>query len=165
MMQIYLLRHAIAETARAGQPDSERALTPEGRRKLREVLKVARAAEVKPSLILTSPYRRAVETAEIAASVLDYKNDLLRTKALVPEGDPSGVWDEIRVHRDEAEVLLAGHEPLFSHLVAYLLDSPALVVDFKKGALARIDMDQFGARPRGILRWFLPPKVAVGFER
>jgi phosphohistidine phosphatase len=161
-MQIYLLRHAIAEAARPGQADSERALTSEGRRKLRDVLKVVKAAEVKPTLILTSPYKRAVETAELAASVLGYKSELLRTKSLVPESDPSLVWDEIRVHKDEPEVMIVGHEPLFSHLVAYLLDSPALVVDFKKGALVRIDMDQFGVKPHGILRWFLPPKVALG---
>jgi phosphohistidine phosphatase len=163
-MQIYLLRHGIAEPAKPGQSDSTRALVPEGRRKLQEVLKVAKAAAVKPTRIITSPYRRAVQTAEIAAAVLGYKRELLRTKALVPGGDPARVWDELRVHKDEAEVMLVGHEPLFSQLVAYLLDAPALVIDFKKGALVRIDMDQFGPRPRGILRWLLPPKVAGGLD-
>lgn len=159
-MQLYLLRHGIAEVAKPGQSDSTRALVPEGRRKLREVLKVAKAADVKPTRIITSPYRRAVETAEIAASVLGYKRDLLRTKALVPGGDPAGVWNEIRIQEDEAEVMLVGHEPLFSQLTAYLLGSPALVIDFKKGALARVDVDQFGPHPHGVLRWLLPPKVA-----
>jgi phosphohistidine phosphatase len=163
-MQIHLLRHGIAENAKPDQPDSERALTPEGRKKLREVLKAAKAAEVKPSLILTSPYRRALETAEVAASVLGYKQELLRTKALVPGGEPSGVWDEIRVHKGESEILLVGHEPLFSQLTAYLVDAPSLLIDFKKGALVRIDMEQFGARPRGILRWLVPPKFALAVE-
>ena len=62
-MQIYLLRHGIAEDAKPGRPDSERALTDEGRAKLRRVLKRARTADVTPSLILSSPYRRAMETA------------------------------------------------------------------------------------------------------
>jgi phosphohistidine phosphatase len=163
-MQIYLLRHGIAETAGPGQADSERSLVPEGRRKLREVLKVAKTSDVRPSLILTSPYRRAVQTAEVAAAVLGYKSDLLRTKALEPGSDPSGVWDEVRVHRDHSEVMLVGHEPLFSQLTAYLLNAPSLVVDFKKGALVRIDLDNFGPRPRGILRWFMPPKVAARAE-
>ena len=159
-MQIYLLRHGIAENAKPGQSDSERALTPEGKRKLREVLKVAKAAELKPSLLITSPFRRAVETAEVAASVLGYKQELLRTKALVPSATPAGVWDELRVHKDEPDVMLIGHEPLFGLLTAYLLDASTLVVDFKKGGLARIDIDQFGPQPRGVLRWFLPPKLA-----
>ncbi len=32
-------------------------------------------------------------------------------------------------------MLLAGHEPQFSQLAAYLLAAPELVIDFKKGAL------------------------------
>ena len=64
-MQIYLLRHVIAEDAKPGHPDSERPLTAEGRDKLRRVLKRARTADLDPSLILSSPYRRALETAEI----------------------------------------------------------------------------------------------------
>lgn len=163
-MQIHLLRHGIAEAAGPGQSDSQRALVPEGRRKLREILKVAKASGVMPSLILTSPYRRAVETAEIAAAVVGYTSEILRTKALEPGGEPSLVWDELRVHKGESEVMLVGHEPLFSHLTAYLLNSPSLAIDFKKGALVRIDMDQFGARPRGILRWFMTPKVAIHAE-
>jgi len=51
-MQIYLLRHGIAEDAQPRQSDSERALTEEGREKLRRVLKRARLAEVAPELIL-----------------------------------------------------------------------------------------------------------------
>jgi phosphohistidine phosphatase len=160
-MQIYMLRHGIAEDGKAGAPDSGRALTPDGRRKLREVLQIARIAGVKPSLILTSPYRRAVETAQVAARVLGYKAELLRTNALAPGASVVDVWDELRVHKAEEQVLLSGHEPLFGQLLAHLLASPALMVDFKKGAMARIDMEQFGARPRGVLRWFVPPKLAV----
>ncbi|MEK7753182.1 MAG: phosphohistidine phosphatase SixA, partial [Acidobacteriota bacterium] len=57
-------------------------------------------------------------------------------------------------------LLLAGHEPQFSQLAAYLLAAPELVVDFKKGALVAIEMEQFGPHPRGALRWMLVPKLA-----
>jgi phosphohistidine phosphatase len=159
-MELYLLRHGIAEDARAGQADSDRALTPEGRKKLKQVLRVAREAGVSPSLILTSPLKRALETAQIAAELLDYKADLLHTKALAPTSHPKTVWDEIRIHRDQSQILLAGHEPLFSSLTAYLLGCPNLEVDFKKGAIARVDIERFGAEPRGVLKWFLAPKLA-----
>src|SRR5580692_981659 len=142
-MEIYLLRHGIAEDAPAGQPDSERPLTPDGRKKLRHVLRTAAAAGVAPSLILTSPYKRALQTAQLAAEILEYKGELLRTKALEPGASPKSVWDEIRVHKDEARILLAGHEPLFSRLMAYLLGSPTLQVDFKKGAIACIESERF----------------------
>jgi hypothetical protein len=54
-MQIYLLRHGIAEDAKPGHPDSERPLTAEGRDKLRRVLKRGQTADLDPSLILSSP--------------------------------------------------------------------------------------------------------------
>jgi phosphohistidine phosphatase len=155
-MELYLLRHGIAENGGSGRPDSERALTSEGKDKLRRVLKLA---DVEPTLIVSSPYKRAVETAEVAAEVLGYKGRLLQTRALVPEGSPQSVWDELRTHKSEQSVLLAGHEPLMSALVAFLLNSPALEVDMKKAALVRIDCERMGAEPRGILKWMLTPGV------
>ena len=116
---IYLLRHGIAEEGGAGVPDSERALTPEGKKRLREVMKVAARAGVSPSLILSSPYRRAIESARIAAEELGYKDEVLRTKALIPSASPTDAWQEIRLHRDCSSMLLAGHEPLFGALAAY----------------------------------------------
>jgi len=160
-MEIYILRHGIAEDGRAGEPDSDRALTPEGRRKLRAVLKTAAAAGVAPSLILTSPYKRALQTAQIAAEVLEYKLDLIRTRALEPNSTPEAVWKELKVHRDELSILLAGHEPLFSGLTAYLLNAPSLQIEFKKGGLVCVEMDHFGAEPRGVLKWYLIPKLAA----
>jgi phosphohistidine phosphatase len=161
-MQIYLLRHGIAEDAQPRQSDSERALTGEGREKLRRVLKRARAAEVVPDVIISSPYRRAVETAEEAAEVLGYKQKIVLAQALVPDAAPPGVWDEIRAHKHESSVLLAGHEPLLSSTVSYLLGSPALMLDMKKAALVRVDCESFNREPRGVLKWMLTPALAAG---
>ena len=72
------------------------------------------------------------------------------------------MWDEIRVHKDETRILLSGHEPLFSRLTAYLLGSPNLQVDFKKGAIACIELERFPAEPHGVLRWMLTSKLAGG---
>ena len=160
-MQIYLLRHGIAEDGKPGRPDSDRALTSEGKDKLRRVLKRARAADCTPTLILSSPYRRALETAEIAADVLDYKKDVVKTRALIPEAPPSACWDEIRTHKDETAILLATHEPLASSLAAHLLRSPALQVDMKKAALVRLDSDRFTPEPHCVLKWILTPGVCL----
>ena len=161
-MQVYLLRHGIAENGKPGAADSSRALVPEGKKKLKEVLSVAKSAGARPTLVLTSPFRRAMETAEIAVAVLGLRTeDLVQMQALIPTGDVGGVWDEIRVYQEEASLLLVGHEPLFSRLFAYLLGEPELLVEFKKGALARIDIDVFGPQPKGVLRWFIPPKLAA----
>jgi phosphohistidine phosphatase len=156
-MQLYLLRHGIADP---GFPDRERALTAEGRRKLKDVLRVAKAAGVAPGLIVSSPLKRAVQTAEIAAELLGYRGKVATSSALEPDSHPSSVWDEVRQLRHVTEVVLVGHEPLFGQLFAHLLGVPSLVVDFKKGALARIDVEGFGAEPKGSLRWLLPPRLA-----
>jgi len=160
-MQVYLLRHGIAEDARAGQPDSERALTGDGRDKLRRVLKRARSADMDPAIILSSPYRRALETAAVAAEVLGYKGEIVRIKSLTPDASPYDTWEEIRDRNDQRSVLLASHEPLMSSLAAFLLDSPSLMVDMKKAALLRIDCDRIGPKPRGILKWMLTPGVCL----
>ena len=159
-MQIYLLRHGIAEDAPPGKPDSERALTSEGREKLHRVLRRAHAADVAPSLILSSPYRRALETADIAVEVLDYQGKVVKTRALVPDASPFDTWEEIRRRPDEPAILLASHEPLMSSLAALLLACPALSVDMKKAALVRIDCDRIGPEPKGVLKWMLTPATA-----
>jgi phosphohistidine phosphatase len=149
-MELYLFRHGIAEDAPPGRSDSSRALTDAGRERSAAVAKMAREAGVAPSLIASSPYLRAVQTAEVAAKEFGYSGDLVRLPSLVPHGTPEAVWTDIRDLRDETAVLLA----------AYLLNAPSLQVDVKKSAMLRIDLANLGASPRGILRWMIIPKLA-----
>jgi phosphohistidine phosphatase len=159
-MELYLVRHGIAEDHSPSGRDQDRRLTEEGRDKLRKVLKRAASAGVEPALIISSPYKRAVETAELAAAELDYKGEILRVGSLAPDSSPPSVWSEIREHRDEPSILLAGHEPLFSSTVAWLLGSTREMVDFRKAALIRIDVHTFGPAPQGVLQWMLTAKLA-----
>ncbi len=163
-MHVYLLRHGIAEEERLHLSDSERALTADGRRKLRQVLKTAAEAGVKPSLVLSSPLKRALQTAQIAKELLGYEGEVLQTRALTPGSQPEQVWEEIRVHRDEPGVLLVGHNPLFDNLAVYLLGASHLSIEFKKGALMRIDVESFGIHPKGVLCWYLTPKLSASRE-
>jgi len=159
-MEIYLLRHGIAEEGRSGGRDSDRALTAEGREKLRRVLKRAHQAGARPEMILASPYLRAVETAQIAAEALEYRGEIVKTPALVPDASPGEAWDEICSRRTEESILLASHEPLMSSLAAFLLSTPALQVDMKKGAIVRLDCERFGPVPHGVLKWMLTAALA-----
>lgn len=159
-MRIYLLRHGIAEDAGPRTPDAGRELTEEGRKKLAAVLRVARRAKVQPELVLSSPLVRAVQTAELAREILAVESPVQQTAALVPEGHPQKVWEELRGLRNLEEVLLAGHQPLFGELAAYLLGAPSLQVHMTKGALVSIEMEQFRGDPHGVLNWMVTPKVA-----
>jgi len=159
-MQIYILRHGIAEDRRPGRSDAGRALTDDGREKLSAVLRRAQGAEVAVTKILTSPLRRAVQTAEMAAEALAPGTRPIRTDALAPESSPERVWAELRKYAGEPAVLIAGHEPLLSATAAFLLRAGPSIIDLKKGALARIDVDENTDRPQGVLEWLLPPKLA-----
>lgn len=163
-MHVYLLRHGIAEDDRPGLIDADRALTPEGRRKLRHVLKAVAESGLKPPLILSSPLKRALQTAELAKDVLKCEQEVLKTKALTPGSSPELAWEEIRAHRNEEALLLVGHNPLFDLLGPFLLGVPNLLVDFKKGAILRVDIESFNAQPRGVLRWYLTAKLSASRE-
>jgi phosphohistidine phosphatase len=160
-MELYLLRHGIAEDASPTGRDADRALVPEGKRKLREILKTAAKAGVKPDLILSSPYKRAQETALIAAKELGYEHEILESNSLVPNAHPQELWEEVRVHRTTPRLLIASHEPLLSSAAAFLLNAPGMMIDFKKGALMRIDLEGFTAQPRGILKWYLTSRLVA----
>ena|SRR5579862_2762513 len=159
-MELYLLRHGLAEDRAATGRDADRALTDEGKRKLHKVLRRAHQAGVKPALILSSPLKRALETAAIAADELEYKSEIVRANGLTPNSTPADLWAEVRAHRDEPSILLVGHEPLFSHTVAAMVGSSRAMIEFKKGALVRIDFAAVGAEPRGVLLWILTAKIS-----
>jgi phosphohistidine phosphatase len=159
-MEIYILRHGNAEEPRSGMKDADRALTADGVKKLQSVLRRARAIDVAPAAILTSPYRRARQTAQVAAEVLRGTPGLLDTPALTPESSPDAVWNAIREHKSEPQLMIVGHEPLLSSVYAYLLGTPSVQIDVKKGSLGRIDVDRLSGQPRGVLRWLVYPKLA-----
>ncbi len=161
-MQIYIFRHGIAEDRQPDSDDAGRALTPQGKRKLAAILRTAKKAGVSPGVIVTSSYKRALETAVMAAAALGHEGEVIRSKALEPGGSPEEVWNEIRLYKQTQELMIAGHEPLLSSVIAYLLGTPSVQIDLKKGAMACVEVDHLGPRPRGVLRWLITPKLASG---
>ena len=159
-MEIYILRHGEAEPDATGRADRDRELTSGGKRDLKSVLQMARKAGVAPQMILTSPLKRAQETAEIAAEILRVKR-VVETRNLLPGASPDLVWKEIGAHHKVEEILLAGHQPHVGRLAALLLEA-AVMVDFKKSALMRIATQTSLGPPRGVLKWMLTPKIARG---
>ena len=156
-MELYLLRHGIAEDRAASGRDADRSLTDKGARKVREVMIRASAAGVAPEQIVTSPYRRARETARVAAEALGFTGALIDCAALTPDSSPNAAWDDLRPWRESPSVLIVGHEPLWSGLYAFLLNAPSLEIEVKKASLGCIAIDRPSTGPRGVLRWFITP--------
>jgi phosphohistidine phosphatase len=162
-MDLYIFRHGIAhELSRSGH-DRDRELTSEGEQKTRDAGKALRKLGVEFDLVLSSPFARAWQTAEILVKELKCE-DLLRKCEALASGEPSaGVLAELkREARKSNSILLVGHEPDLSQLISILLSgSPRLSIVMKKGGLCKLtcDVPDAGA---ATLEWLLTPKL---FER
>ena len=154
-MRLYLLRHAEAVDHAAS--DAARELTARGLEQARTVGTFCLKHALRPDLILTSPYRRAVQTAELAAAALDQSAQI--APFLASGMTPETALDELRAYQRFASVMLVGHQPDFGRLIATLLGSrneAALPVG--KASLASLEVDRL--LPGGAsLRFFLPVKL------
>ena len=158
-MTVYFLRHGIAERQSPGG-DRARTLTDDGKAELRRVFVFARRAIEKPELVLSSPYVRATETAELAAQELDLDASLCLADALVPDSSPANLWNEVRAHAVDS-ILVVSHEPLLSATVAWVLGSSKEIVHFPPAGLVAIEFASTGATPVGMLRWMITPELAL----
>ena len=162
-MNIFLLRHGIAvEAGAAGfNKDSDRTLTPKGERKLLQVADAMAALELSFDLILTSPYVRARQTADIIAEAFDAKKKLENVEDLTPGGSAKKLIEHINATKPVPEnVLLVGHEPSMSEFIALLIsgDSQASVL-MKKGGLCKLSVEKTLQHGHcATLEWLLTPK-------
>ena len=156
-MEIYLLRHGAADR---NAPDADRRLTDQGIAEVTEVITQARQAGSKPSLILSSPYTRALETAKLTARLLGYQQEILTATALTPESTPQEAWEELRLYSDQPSILAVTHEPLVTAVASWMLNSARTQIEFKTATLARIDIETMTAKPRGVRRWTIVPSRA-----
>ena len=156
-MTLYVLRHAIAEDPRPGQSDATRQLTETGRNRCRRVLAHAKRVNVRPEYMLTSPYDRATQTAEIARSELEFNPDLIITNALVPFVGVQDLWNVIRDYAVGGDVMIVGHNPQLSTLIMWMLGARSDGLWLKKSGLAALDIGNAGSQPRAELSWLLTP--------
>ena len=159
-MTIYVFRHGIAEDSGPDGSDASRRLTAKGVAKLRGVLERAREAGVSPQYILTSPYTRALETANLAKEILGFEEDLIETSVLLPYRGAVEVWEEIRLYRDAGELMVVGHNPLLSDFVRMLSGAGGRGTGMKKGAIARVDVPSLTVPPRGTLTRLFTARLA-----
>ena len=159
-MEIYILRHGIAEESSRSGRDRDRELTVEGIEKTRAGGKALRKLGVEFNLVLASPFARARKTAEIVAEELGCQGMLKECDALASGESAAGVLAELKKAAPTHEcVLLIGHEPDLSLLISILLSGqPRLGIAMKKGGLCKLSCDS--PEPGGaILHWLLTAKL------
>lgn len=161
-MILLLMRHGVAaERDATCYPDDDlRPLTARGRRRTRGVARGLATLKPRITQVMTSPLRRAEQTARIVADVLGVgAKKILKSAALAPDRPPRDVLGEWPSSSDRTVVLLVGHEPHLSRLLSLLItgQDDAAHFFFKKAGIACV---QCPARPTpgsATLHFFLKP--------
>jgi phosphohistidine phosphatase len=159
-MKIYFLRHGLAGDREEWTGDDRlRPLTKEGKQKMAQEAETIAALKLDISWIVTSPLKRAYQTAEIVARRLDLLDRLVEDERLAPGGGFPGLQSILEEYAEAQGLMLAGHEPDFSGAITALIGGGKVVC--KKGSLARVDITS--TEPLlGELVWLLPPKLLAG---
>jgi phosphohistidine phosphatase len=161
-MKLYLLRHGLAvELGTHGMTqDSQRPLTPKGERKLEQITEAMEALGLWFDLILSSPYLRTRQTAELIAEALGARKRLKCTEALAPAGSMKELVSQLQAADPAPErVLLVGHEPYLSEFTSLLLSGDTgLAITFRKGGLCKLVAASLKHGRCASLEWLLTPK-------
>ena len=158
-MILYLVRHGIAvdRTDPKCPPEPERPLTARGVQKTRSAALGLRAMGAKPDVMITSPFVRAAQTAEIFAEALGFPVDKIRVNdSLKPAGNPADIVKEL-AHIRAKEVVICGHAPHLDLTIAQLAGARAPFTELKKAGVACFE--HASAHGAWQLLWVLTPRV------
>jgi phosphohistidine phosphatase len=155
---LYLIRHAIAEErGEAWSDDTKRPLSSVGIARMRKsAVGLARLCEI--DVVLTSPLVRAKQTAEIVANAFTPRLPMVIAESLAPGGTYRAVLEDLEKQSRRSSIALVGHEPGIGELAARLIGSRH-PLQFKKGAVCRVDVETLPPAGSGALAWFVTPGI------
>lgn len=154
--RIYIVRHAIAEDVSSTGRDEDRALTPEGRKKMKRAARGLAALGAAPTHLLASPLVRAQQTAEIVAEA--FPQIAIETCDLLAPGvDERALTRLLNASYAGADVALVGHEPDLGELLAFWLTGSrgGFESRFKKGAVACVASSALPPMGKAVLEWLM----------
>jgi phosphohistidine phosphatase len=157
--RIYFLRHGPAgQRSKWHGNDADRPLSERGRTQVRRVSRALERAGIQPDRIVTSPFARATQTADIASETFG----LPQFPTIEPLFQPGYPIDQVLValhsHIELGTVLIVGHEPSLGYLISSLCGGrhPPL----HKAGVAEVFIDQTEKR-NARLRWVVNPEDVV----
>ena len=160
-MQLYIVRHGIAIEREDPKcpPDPDRYLTEEGIEKTEQVAKGIAALGATADLLMSSPYVRAMQTAEIFADALDYpKAKIRRTDLLLSGSEALVFYRELAKDKQSSTVFCFGHAPQLDDLIAAGIGLKHPVTSLKKAGVALLELKRVSP-PSGELVWLATPKL------
>jgi len=163
--QLYLIRHGIAEERGPDWPDDgKRPLTSEGISRMKRAANGLVRLGVSLDVVLTSPLVRARQTAEAVAGAFDARPPIVVIESLSPDGTHDAVVSDLEKQSRRLQIALVGHEPRIGELAARLIGTRR-PIEFKKGAVCRIDVETMPPGGSGSLRWLMTPKILRRLRR
>jgi phosphohistidine phosphatase len=168
-MDLFILRHGEAGKRLAvGNRDSKRPLTITGTKDIADIAKSLKNLNIKFDLIVTSPLKRAHQTATIVAKTFTMEDKVEDWNELRPEGKRSDLYQKVSSRfKQGSSILMVGHEPFLSELISDVIcrgngDEKKVIASrhiiLKKAGLARIKIASFAPKMQGELRWLLTPR-------
>ncbi len=159
-MNLYILRHASAGTRRANPVvDVKRPLDKEGKQQCLLVGSYLSALNVQFDRVISSPLKRALQTASLVGTETGYDTKIEISEALSPDASVQKFQDLVRSLDEYDNVLIVGHNPNLPIFMGSLLaPSGRLNIRVRKGAIARIDC----TRLPGTLHWLVDPRILRG---
>lgn len=155
-LTLFFLRHGQAGSRQDWQgDDSQRPLTAEGSKGMAKEAAAIRGLGLSPDRILSSPFVRAYQTAQIVAKAQGAGVDVIRDARLQPGFGPAHLAAILAEHDDTNNIMLVGHEPDFSETISHLTGGRVIM---KKGGLACVELED-RASLDGTLLWLIPPRV------
>lgn len=158
-MIIYFLRHANAGQKKFNPAkDEKRPLDDEGIRQCTQMGRILSAAQVSVDAVISSPLKRATQTAALVANEIGYDGKLHLDDALRPEASYEQFRDMLRKHSKAEALMVVGHNPNFSEFLGHTIatNGNRSFVDMKKGAVAKVESEQ----KKMVLQWMLTPRLA-----
>jgi phosphohistidine phosphatase len=163
--ELYLIRHGVAEERGDDWPDdTKRPLTDEGKSGLKRAARGLVRLGVVFDTMLTSPLVRARQTADIIANEYNDRPPVVTVDSLSPNASFQSVLTDLEKHSRKSRIALVGHEPDLGELAARLAGFRR-PLEFKKGAICRIDVKSLPPAGPGALRWFFTPKILRAIKK
>jgi phosphohistidine phosphatase len=140
-MNLYILRHASAGVRRADPTlDLKRPLDKEGKEQCLLIARYLNALRIQFDAIVSSPLKRALQTASLVGTEVAYDSKIQIADALSPSGTVPGFQALIANLAASDNVLVVGHNPNLPEFVGSLICSPRPAsIRMRKGAIARVD--------------------------
>lgn len=157
-MNLYLMRHASAGIPRDNPIlDAKRSLIKEGKDQCMLMARMLNALKVQVDVVVSSPLKRAMQTAQFVGTEMGYEAKVEIGKALGPDAAYADFQKLIAKYADREGVLMVGHNPnIFQFLGRIITGNGGAAIRMRKGSVARIDMD----RHPPILQWLIDPRMA-----